>query len=159
MVLLTMAGEMRKCSKCGAVCPLEQYKLKDKRNGRREFWCPVCRSVYQKRWYRNHPEGHKASVLAYNKARTLEWQGRIQDYLRTHPCVDCGESDPVVLEFDHVRGEKADRISRMVCDLRRWDVIEQEITKCDIRCANCHRRRTAYDLGWKKGLRIVKTGS
>jgi hypothetical protein len=23
-----------------------------------------------------------------------------------------------------------------------------KIGKCDVRCANCHRRRTAHQLGW-----------
>ena len=43
------------------------------------------------------------------------------DYLSAAPCVDCGERDPVVLDFDHVG---------------------PEIARCEVRCANCHRRRT-----------------
>jgi hypothetical protein len=74
---------------------------------------------------------------------------RIFEYLRNHPCVDCGESDPVVLEFDHVdRERKESAISEMIRDQRPWEVISVEIEKCEVRCANCHRRRTAKQQGW-----------
>ena len=74
-------------------------------------------------------------------------------YLSTHPCVDCGEEDPTVLEFDHVRGEKRFCVSRAVSH-GTWEVLLEEIDKCDVRCANCHRRKTAKDQGWYK---IIKS--
>jgi hypothetical protein len=67
------------------------------------------------------------------------------EYLRDHPCVDCGESDPLVLEFDHV-GEKSFEIGAGLPD-RNWDSILREIAKCEVVCANCHRRRTAQRFG------------
>jgi len=70
----------------------------------------------------------------------------IYEYLSVHPCVDCKEPDPVVLEFDHVRGQKVDTISnlafRYTSSLKR---IKLEIKKCEVRCANCHRRRHAKE--------------
>lgn len=64
----------------------------------------------------------------------------ILDYFKTHPCADCGESDPIVLEFDHVK-DKVKEVSK----LRRansLDRVKLEIDKCEVRCANCHRRKT-----------------
>jgi len=63
-----------------------------------------------------------------------------------HPCVGCGETDPVVLEFDHVRGEKKWNVA--MCYGRSMESLVEEIAKCEIRCANCHRRRTAEHRGW-----------
>lgn len=63
----------------------------------------------------------------------------VKEYLRTHPCVDCGNSDIRVLDFDHVRGIKLKGIAQMVSDRMSLKLIEAEILKCDIRCANCHR--------------------
>ena len=63
-------------------------------------------------------------------------------YLQTHACVDCGVSDPLVLEFDHVRGVKRMDVSRLVAAGYPWPAIEEEIAKCEVRCANCHRRVT-----------------
>lgn len=63
-------------------------------------------------------------------------------YLKEHPCVDCGETDPVVLEFDHVRGTKIKEVSLMSNNCVAISTLLKEIEKCEIRCANCHRRVT-----------------
>ena len=47
----------------------------------------------------------------------------------------------MVLEFDH-RGDKSFNIAKGLRD-RGWDDLLEEIAKCDVVCANCHRRRTA----------------
>src|SRR5215217_3936569 len=74
------------------------------------------------------------------------------EYFRTHPCVQCGEPDPVVLEFDHVRDKGFD-IGQNLLDYR-WEAIVEEIEKCEVVCANCHRRRTAQRRG---AVRVVLT--
>ena len=66
-------------------------------------------------------------------------------YLLEHPCVDCGETDPVVLDFDHLR-DKTKNVSALLKST--WTRILREIEKCDVVCANCHRRRTASRGGF-----------
>jgi hypothetical protein len=56
--------------------------------------------------------------------------------------VDCGESDPIVLEFDHIRGKKVGDVSTLAGQAFSWHKLSAEIAKCEVRCANCHRRRT-----------------
>ena len=41
-------------------------------------------------------------------------------------------------------------VNRMRTMRYSWNAILVEIAKCDIRCANCHRRRTASQYGWDK---------
>jgi hypothetical protein len=79
---------------------------------------------------------------------------QVFQYLQEHPCVDCGESDPLVLQFDHVRGKKTGTIGELIGRTSSWDKIQEEIGKCQVRCANCHARRTAIQQGWiyKRGL-------
>lgn len=74
------------------------------------------------------------------KIRARHW---LKEYLRTHPCVDCGEDDVRVLEFDHMNPEeKIANVGRLACNGARLERIEAEVAKCEVRCANCHRRRT-----------------
>ena len=71
----------------------------------------------------------------------------IRDLLASSQCADCGLADLLVLEFDHVRGKTANvlDLARSGCCLHR---LKEEIARCEIRCANCHRRRTMEEL-WK----------
>ena len=68
---------------------------------------------------------------------------RVNNLKESTPCADCGNSfTACCMDFDHVRGIKVDAVSQMVRRGDKWSIIEAEITKCDIRCANCHRIRT-----------------
>jgi hypothetical protein len=91
------------------------------------------------------PELNRRHAAA--QARNREF---VFNYLQEHPCVDCGLSDPIVMEFDHVRGRKIKEVSQLVQDGVRLERLSDEIAKCDVRCANCHRRKTASTL-WRRG--------
>jgi len=61
------------------------------------------------------------------------------------PCVDCGEVlPPEAMDFDHVEGEKVAQIT----DMWSWadSKVEKELSKCELVCANCHRKRTIKAL-------------
>jgi hypothetical protein len=75
---------------------------------------------------------------------------KLWDYLLNHPCLDCGEADPVVLDFDHLpEFEKKTNVSKLVSSgTWSWATVEAEIAKCEVVCSNCHRRRTANRAGW-----------
>lgn len=97
------------------------------------------RRAYLKAYYESNKQMYRDSLYGARRDR----RERMFLYLLEHPCVDCGESDPVVLEFDHVRGTKVRAVSTMVTKGSAWQTIEEEIAKCDVRCANCHARKTA----------------
>jgi hypothetical protein len=101
---------------------------------------------YKRQWYLRNTEHQKSRVKENNERTTRENQARAWTYLGDHPCVDCGETDPVVLQFDHL-GNKAGSVSHMLRQGFQWRVIELEIAKCEVRCGNCHRRKTAREQG------------
>lgn len=57
-------------------------------------------------------------------------------------CLDCGEKDIRVLEFDHVKDTKINDVSSLVWRACSIQTIKNEINKCEVVCANCHRIRT-----------------
>lgn len=136
------------CIKCRQEKPLEEFPLKSKLRGTRQTVCKRCTAERSNKWYYANKDAHIRNVRMNKIEYKNEVSQYIWSYLASHPCVDCGESDPVVLEFDHVRGEKVDAISTMIGRGFPFEQIKEEIEKCDVRCSNCHRRKTAKDRGW-----------
>jgi hypothetical protein len=77
-------------------------------------------------------------------ARRDDNAARLIAHLGRHPCVDCGETDPVVLLFDH-QGDKTQNVSRILSAGGTWAEVMSEVAKCEVRCANCHWRRHARE--------------
>lgn len=143
-----MLKETLFCTNCDKEKPLEEFSFRNKKKGIRHKKCKECQAAYHRKHY-------QANKKYYGK-KARRWDAENRDiarrfviaYLREHPCVDCGETDPLVLDFDHVRGKKSYNISDMIRLIFSIDEIKKEIAKCDVRCANCHRIKTAKEEGW-----------
>lgn len=103
--------------------------------------CRACQRHRSRDYRQRNPQSEAQRTLAALNGRRARARRYVWKYLSAHPCVDCGEADPVVLEFDHVGGGKEAAVARMVSDGRPLEAILREISKCEVRCANCHRRR------------------
>jgi hypothetical protein len=101
---------------------------------------------------RRHYAKHRDKVIAKAKVNSKVAKSRIRAYINNHlkanPCVDCGETDIVVLEFDHIGDDKHFSISDATRHGYSIKNIEKEIAKCEVRCANCHRKKTYERGGW-----------
>lgn len=93
----------------------------------------------KRRWYQNNKEKHRASKKQVRK-RLREWW---QDYKRTLACTQCGENHPACLEFHHREDDKLFNVSDMISKGLGRGRILAEVTKCDVLCANCHRKEHA----------------
>lgn len=136
------------CGVCGQDLPLTDFA---KRGGESRCWkCKHCQREYSRDHYRRNRAAYLARVRVRHRTFLTENMALVVAYLSTHPCVDCGEDNPVVLQFDHVRGVKTRNLARMVREGARRDRIQLEISKCDVRCVNCHFRRHARTRDTRK---------
>ena len=137
---------MARCSRCKTEKPDEEFAWHRRKLEKRETYCRPCRAEYKQEHYQANKQRYIAAARQRKKALVEERTLYLVDFLREHPCVDCGEDDPVVLEFDHLRDKKFS-ISAGIQG-RRWQDVLDEIAKCEVVCANCHRRRTAKRGGF-----------
>ena len=118
---------------------------------------PEDQRACARRHYQANKEVYKARAREFDAKRKATLQAYILDYLEDNPCVDCGETDPIVLEFDHRPGvEKLFNIASIVRDKITMKKLVAEIEKCDVRCANCHRRVTYERKGFTHRTRNTK---
>ena len=94
------------------------------------------RAAYSARYYRSHLEGIRANEKAQRTRRLLY----LTEYKAAHPCTDCGEADPIVLEFDHL--PQFPKLGNIAALLNSRAKLLAELAKCEVVCANCHARRT-----------------
>ena len=131
------------CTKCNVLKPIEQFSLK---KGKPRSICKPCNNSYFYTWYgKNKPT--QAIRLAANRRKNKQaLQTFVVNYLKSHPCVDCGLDNILVLEFDHIHGkrENVSHLMRQGCTVKR---IKEEIQLCEVRCCNCHRIKTLMRLG------------
>lgn len=125
----------------------EFHKNNTKKDGL-QTKCKSCSSALTKIYYRANTTLIKKTIRQNSQNRREIIRKNLWNYLLNHPCVDCGENDPIVLEFDHIDpSQKTYSIGNMCRDMG-WGKIELEISKCLVRCANCHRRKTAKDFSY-----------
>jgi hypothetical protein len=142
---LRSVGLVKRCCTCHEVKPLDAFNvLRRAVDGRQPRCRECCRA-----WYVRNREKHVKNVGRRNARVRTELQSLIAEHLRANPCVDCGESDLLCLEFDHrPGGVKLSELARLVNSSRAPAIVLAEIEKCDVRCANCHRRVTARRAGY-----------
>jgi hypothetical protein len=137
---------MKTCGKCLIAKPEESFAWRDKSRRLYNVWCRDCSKAYDRNRYLTTDRPH--SVRANTKKHVTENRHKISEYFKSG-CVDCGNLDIRVLQFDHLNPEE--KIANVGTMLRRglaWSTIENEIKKCEIRCANCHMIRTSQQFNW-----------
>jgi hypothetical protein len=145
-------GDLRKCSRCRGLKPPAEFAWRRRKRLQRDTFCRACRAAYGREHYEANRDRYIEQARVQKRALQRERTAYLIEYFKGHPCVECGEADPVVLEFDHLR-DKAFAIGPSL-SRRSWQSILDEIEKCEVVCANCHRGRTARRRG---SLRAVMT--
>lgn len=145
---------MKICTKCEVdyPAPLENFfnKKRATKDGFQHL-CKKCVAEFHKEHYQQRTKYYKNKARKHNKEYRIRNLQYVVDYLKEHPCVDCGERDPIVLEFDHT-DSKDHNVSQMMN--HSLEKLIEEIAKCQVRCANCHRRKTAIQFNYYKDINL-----
>ncbi len=135
----------KKCSKCGQNKLLDEfYQRKKHRSGEHYEKCKKCMKERGRKYYHQNHE-RQLTLAKVRKERYREQRRLWLKNLKDKPCTDCGvKFPPFVMDFDHTDKEnKLASISWLAFhDTSNFKKIEDEIAKCDLVCANCHRIRT-----------------
>lgn len=140
----------RVCTKCGVNKPIEEFGWKDRTRGYRHWVCKECTAQRSSDWYYSNRDRQKENVKRNNQNYREQARLFVLNFLLKHPCTNCGESDPRVLEFHH-EGDKENEVSRLMGRGASLEVLKSEMDKCKVLCANCHRKLTSDERGWYKG--------
>jgi len=135
-----------RCSKCGVEKSAEEFPRRADRPSGRGTVCLACGRIYRRAHYLQNIAYYIQKAHRGRREHRQRNYERLIEYLRTHPCVDCGETDVRVLQFDHLDpSQKTANVSYLVLG-STWRKAIAEIEKCVVRCGNCHRRKTILDL-------------
>lgn len=137
---------MKHCLKCDTIKPLTDFGFKNRTSEKYQSYCKSCQRDYGIRYYHSNKEKYEQNRIKNKRLYHDRNTDFIVSYLKLHPCVDCGETDIEVLQFDHINlvGSKSPRIGAFINGSLRK--LKEEIDKCEIRCGNCHIRRTRKQL-------------
>jgi len=95
---------------------------------------------YQKRYYKENKAKRKAEVRERRKS-LRRWYAEWRRTLSCQRCGLAGENCPWLLEFHHRPDEeKVASVSFLVNNGYSTARVQEEMDKCDVLCANCHRR-------------------
>lgn len=135
------AATHKKCNKCNSWKELVCFSMK---KGSRHSNCKTCVAAYNKTHYKKNKDLYltraKTNIISSIKRN----QQFIQDYKSKHPCADCDRKYPYyVMDFDHRDPRtKIANVSNLTRQAFSLELIQLELEKCDLVCANCHRIRT-----------------
>ena len=143
------AAAEKLCPRCQATKPVSEFPIRAR--GSPDSFCRACAKAYFHEYYVKNKEAYVARAALRNK--------KIQEILRvgkSKPCADCGCSYPYyVMDFDHREGEtKLCNVSALNRHRRvSMQKLLEELAKCDVVCANCHRERTHQRKQYTAGRR------
>lgn len=139
---------LKVCVICKAQKPLQDFNLNRGRKDGHQTFCRDCGKRRSRTYYSNNREKHVKKIYKRKLQQIAISRVFVLDYFKKHPCVDCGFDKPAALDFDHVRGKKRNLVSALINGGYSLKTIQTEIAKCEVRCANCHRLKTAKDFNW-----------
>lgn len=136
MGFMSIVIMMKTCSKCNLEKQNSEFYVKNKKTGLLQSYCIICHNACSVRNYKAKKQAHYERQKKRRNTITEHYRK-----IKEVPCTDCKQEFPgYVMEFDHLRDKK------FTIGANFWkkskELVDAEIEKCDVVCANCHRIRT-----------------
>lgn len=132
------------CSTCHKDLALKNFSFKNKTKQILKRICKKCHADYRRQHYLKNKQKYLEKARRWNKKQGEILRVYLYQRLSKSKCVDCGEDDVLVLEFDHIDNKRFG-IAQMYKNRYSLDAVKEELERCVVRCANCHRRKTAKE--------------
>lgn len=143
--------ETKICTKCKRELPIENFRWKNKTEGRRHSQCKECQSKQEKEHYRNLSSDRQIKVQTRQRnllIRNTEYLNSI----KSNGCQKCGDKRLYVLDFHHIDPTQKDNTINHMRKSSSLENLISEVDKCIVLCANCHRE--FHFLENEKGISI-----
>ena len=137
---------MKTCARCKEQKPLDQFSRKT--GTQLQSYCKSCNKEHNRDHYLNNKEMYALKRDKWKKEYKIEAYTFLRETAK-NGCVKCGEKDYACLHFHHINREtKVASICKMISNSRSLVTIKEEVTKCDVLCANCHLKLHAKEQSW-----------
>lgn len=133
--------EMKWCPHCeDNICVSLFGKNKCKPDGLQSV-CKACKKLYSQNEYKKNTQKYK-NRNNKGRAKIKKW---FQDYKKTLSCLNCTENDVACLDFHHTDPTTKSAHVGKLANAGSINKLKEEITKCVVLCANCHRKLHYYE--------------
>lgn len=136
---------MKKCYTCQTFKDANQFSKNKSKNDGLNTICKECSKNRSKKYYSDNTEHHKRVIKKRKDENDDFVRFKILEFLKKNPCIICGETNLMVLDFDHL-GNKTKNVCDFIQNNSSWEIVKKEIDKCQVLCSNCHRIKTHTDL-------------
>jgi hypothetical protein len=138
---------MKKCPRCKEFLDKSNFGINITKKDGLQAYCNECMKKYRLEHYRNNKEAH---YIRNSKKRKI-FSNYILSIKNNTPCKDCGiiyNDEPWLTEFDHISKDKVSSVGKLRL-MGNFKKLKNEISKCELVCLICHRRRTAKRGLWR----------
>ena len=93
------------------------------------------RSAKNSKYYQKNRATIQVNVTNRRLANKTAWL----EHKKTLCCVKCGQNHPATLDFHHVIYDSNNRRLSVLARNNAYNKVFEEVKKCIVLCANCHR--------------------
>lgn len=137
---------MKTCCTCRKEKEIEEFGNNQRNKDGKQRQCKDCQAIKDNLSYLKSKAKYKLRSKHLNQSNSKKFE----ELKKTLKCSKCGDDRHYVLDFHHTNPEnKLNTVSNLV--YISWKRVEEEINKCVVLCANCHREEH-YIISCASGL-------